>query len=212
MARATVLTMLLISLQSVLWAADYYVDGTSGNDKNTGTSWSAAPKNISTAYAMASDGDCIHVADGIYGRVSVNGQKKLTISSQHGRQSTFIDGKGVDRLGEFTGETFPILEGWLNKGHAVGITYLHGTPSSNNGDHVVTVWGVFKDLRYLPTDPRHYCAVVLSDSDDDKTGYASASDAPNRLKIWPVTWNDAESVYEIDDGFLVDCYSLAPHL
>ena len=112
--------------------------------------------------------------------------------------------------GEFTAETFHTIESRLNEGCAVGIKYLHGTPSSHEGNHVVTVWGLCKDPRYLPSDPRHYCAVIISDSDDDKRGYAAAEDAPNRVKVWPVTWNDVESVYEIDDGFLVDCCSLLP--
>ena len=112
--------------------------------------------------------------------------------------------------GEFTAETFCMIENQLNARCAVGIKYLRGTPSSNIGNHVVTVWGLCKDFRFLPTDPRHYCAVIISDSDDDKSGYATAEDAPNRVKVWPVIWNNAESVYEIDDGFLIDWCSLLP--
>lgn len=115
-----------------------------------------------------------------------------------------------EATGEFGSETFRLIEGWIRSGRAVGIKYLHGTPSVNEGNHVVTVWGLCKDFSYLSEDPRHYCAVIVSDSDDDKTGYARAEDAPNRVKWRPLLWNDAEGVYYFHDGFLVDCYSLAP--
>ena len=111
---------------------------------------------------------------------------------------------------KFDATTFSKIEEWLDRGCAVGIKYLHGTPVSNEGDHVVTVWGVCKDLRYLPADPRHYSAVIISDSDDDKHGYVTAKESPNRVKIWPVSWNETDKVYYIDDGFLVDVRSLAP--
>ena len=110
----------------------------------------------------------------------------------------------------FDATTFQKIEAWLDRGCAIGVMYLHGTPASNEGNHVVTVWGVCKDLRYLPADPRHYSAVIISDSDDDKHGHATAGEAPNRVKIWPVSWNETEKVYYIDDGFLVDVRSLAP--
>ena len=99
---------------------------------------------------------------------------------------------------------------WLKEGRAVGMKYLHGTPDNSDGNHVVTVWGLCKDARYLPSDPRYYSAVIISDSGDDKTGYAQAEDAPNRLKWRPLIWSDDEKVYYFHDGYLVDACSLKP--
>ena len=115
-----------------------------------------------------------------------------------------------DSTGCFDATTFPVIEGWLDAGCSVGIKYLHGTPAENEGNHVVTLWGLLKDFRYMPGDPRHYVAVIVSDSDDDKRGYTTAESAPNRVKIWSVRWDESDNVYYIDDGFLVNALCLAP--
>lgn len=62
----------------------------------------------------------------------------------------------------------------------------------------------------LPTDPRYYAGVIISDSDDDMRGYATAEEAPNRVKFLPVTWNEDEHVYCISDGYLVRAYIISP--
>ena len=110
----------------------------------------------------------------------------------------------------FGATTFSLIEQWLENRCAVCIKYLHGTPSANNGDHVVTVWGICKDHSFPPIDPRHFAAVIISDSDDDKHGYATAEEVPNRLKIWSVRWDEEDKVYYIGDGFLTDARALLP--
>jgi len=115
-----------------------------------------------------------------------------------------------ESTGCFDVTTFPIVESWIDEGCAVGVKYLHGKPAENKGDHVVTVWGILKDFRFLREDPRHYAAIIVSDSDDDKHGYAMAESAPNRVKVWPVWWDENDKVYCVDDGFLVDARCLAP--
>lgn len=114
------------------------------------------------------------------------------------------------KLAKFDLTTFLQIEEWLDRGCAVGIMYFHGTPAAHNGNHVVTLWGICKNNRYPASDPRHYVAVIISDSDDDKRGYAMAETAPNRLRIVPVSWNEKESVYNIANGYLVQAMSLAP--
>lgn len=115
-----------------------------------------------------------------------------------------------ESTGFFDMTTFHIIESWIDEGCAVGVKYLHGKPTGNEGDHVVTVWGILKDFRFLREDPRHYTAIIVSDSDDDKHGYTMAESAPNRVKVWPVRWDEEDKVYYVDDGFLVDARCLAP--
>jgi len=125
-----------------------------------------------------------------------------------------VTGESPDRYIEqydgFTLETFKKIESGVASGKGCGIYFLHGTPQASNGNHVVTLWGVCKDENYLTSDPRYYAGVIISDSDDDKTGYAMAEEAPNRLKFMPVTWNEDERVYYFADGYLVRAYIISP--
>ena len=114
------------------------------------------------------------------------------------------------RYDVFTPETFKQIELGIASGKGCGIYYLHGTPQTTEGNHVVTLWGVCKDEDFLPSDPRYYAGVIISDSDDDKTGYATAEEAPNRVKYMPVTWNEDERVYHIADGYLTRAYIVSP--
>ena len=113
-------------------------------------------------------------------------------------------------LRTFDEKAFPTIESWIARGCAVGLLYLHGTPAKHKGNHVVTLWGVCKDSRYPADDPRHYVAVIVSNSDDDKRGYAKAEEAPNRLTIFPVRWDERDKVYFIANGYLSRATSLAP--
>ena len=125
-----------------------------------------------------------------------------------------IPGESPDRYIEqyegFTLETFKKIESGITSGKGCGIYFLHGTPHASDGNHVVTLWGVCKDENYLPTDPRYYAGVIISDSDDDKTGYGTAEEAPNRVKFMSVTWDEDEHVYCISDGYLVRAYIISP--
>lgn len=105
---------------------------------------------------------------------------------------------------------FTRIERWLENGYAVGLLYLHGTPAKHRGNHVITLWGLCKDDRFPSSDPRHYAAVIVSDSDDDKRGYATAEAAPNRVRILPVTWDGQDGVYRIANGYLAKAIALAP--
>ena len=113
-------------------------------------------------------------------------------------------------LRKFDENAFPTIESWMDKGCAVGLLYLHGTPAMHKGNHVVTLWGICKDSRYPADDPRHYAAVIVSNSDDDKRGYAKAEEAPNRLTIFPVRWDERDKVYFIANGYFARAISLAP--
>lgn len=99
---------------------------------------------------------------------------------------------------------FQTIESLLQNHQAVCVLYNHGTPASHKGNHVLTVWGLLSDNRYPTSDPRHYTAMIVSDSDDDKWGYSQASDAPNRLKTVPLTWNATEQVFYCDDGYITE--------
>ena len=135
--------MLMLSVVSTVQATDYYVDGTRGNDSNNGTSWSAAKKTIKGAYNIASDGDNVHVADGIYGQISVNKQKRLTIKSENGNYSTFIDAGANGRcVGVFledwnTPDTSTVFEGF-----AIQNGYREGSGGGAYG-------GTFRNCRFI---------------------------------------------------------------
>lgn len=82
-------------------ATDYYVDAGKGSNSKTGKSWAEARQTIQSAYSLASDGDIIHVADGVYEKISVNGEKRVTIRSENGPEVTTIDGDGAARCASF---------------------------------------------------------------------------------------------------------------
>ena len=95
--RLALFLFLFMVCHSVSWSKDYYVDGENGANANSGTTWGTSKKTILSAYSVATDGDRIHVADGIYGKISVNGEKHVTIVSKNGAGSTFIDGESASR-------------------------------------------------------------------------------------------------------------------
>jgi len=57
---------LLLLLMPVGAYTRYYVDGTNGNDTNTGESWGAAKKTIAAAAALGTGWDTIMVKGGTY--------------------------------------------------------------------------------------------------------------------------------------------------
>ena len=60
-------------------ARDIFVDGSNGNDQNSGSAWSTAKKTIKSAYYAASDGDSVHVANGTYPGFYIDGNKSVLI-------------------------------------------------------------------------------------------------------------------------------------
>lgn len=95
-------------------AKTYYVNGTTGDDANTGLSTSLAKKTIQAAIAVAADGATIRVAAGTYDPIVTN-NRDLTIIGIEGKGSTLIDGKGASRcayLGTSTNECATVLSGF----------------------------------------------------------------------------------------------------
>ena len=91
--RALCTTGALMASALTLHATTYYVNGSSGEDGNPGTSSSSAKKTIQAAVSSASSGDTILVSAGQYsGDIVIN--KKLTIKGADGAKSTTITGTG----------------------------------------------------------------------------------------------------------------------
>ena len=64
--RTLALLCLLPLAASALQAAVFYVDGTNGDNANTGTTWAKAKKTIQGGVDVATDGDAVVVAPGTY--------------------------------------------------------------------------------------------------------------------------------------------------
>ena len=116
-------------------ATEYYVDGTNGDDANSGTGgWKNAKKTIQAAVDIAADGSTVLVADGTYdtggavtpgyalmNRVCVT--KPITIRSVNGAETTRIVGAGPvgpEALrGVYLGEN-AVLDGFtVTNGHTL---------------------------------------------------------------------------------------------
>lgn len=68
-----------------------YVDGTNGNNSNSGLSWNEAKATITSAITAAAAGDTIHVAPGSYDETVTVNKAKLTIVGHGGRGAVFIE-------------------------------------------------------------------------------------------------------------------------
>ena len=97
--------------------ARLFVDATSGNDTNDGTSWTRAKKTIQAAVDVSEELDTILVADGTYEPIKT-ANKKIAIRSVNGADKTFIDGGGTNRcayLGDATNQVNTMLSGFTLK-------------------------------------------------------------------------------------------------
>ena len=93
--RTLALLCLLPLTASALEAAVFYVDGTNGDNANTGTTWAKAKKTIQGGVDVATDGDAVIVAPGTYTgegnkAITFNG-KKLLLQSRDGADTTIIN-------------------------------------------------------------------------------------------------------------------------
>ena len=123
MMRAAYKVLSVLALMPfALCATNYYVDGVNGANSRSGTSWANAKETIAAAYSLAGNGDAIYVADGVYEKINVNGEKIVTIKSVNGASSTVIDGAGTSRCASFfyndwsTPYTDTIVDGFTLRG------------------------------------------------------------------------------------------------
>ena len=87
------LMMALVLMPMMALATTWYVNGSTGSDSNSGTSESAPKATIQAAVDMASAGDTILVAAGIYAPF-LSDNMMITIQSIEGAGNTIIDGGG----------------------------------------------------------------------------------------------------------------------
>ncbi len=65
--RMGILSLILLSISRV-YAAEWYVDAINGNDANAGTHWATARQTLVSAVSLASSGDTVWAANGVYNR------------------------------------------------------------------------------------------------------------------------------------------------
>lgn len=113
----------------------WYADASRPNDSGDGTSWATAKKTIQAAVNLATNGDTVVVADGVYnkgqtitpGGLSSNRvviTRPITVRSLNGADVTIIEGYGV-----FTNR-FAVRGVYMSSGVLDGFTLRHGVASS----------------------------------------------------------------------------------
>ncbi len=116
LTKKALVVMLLLVLPGYLMATTYYVDIDKADDTGDGLSWATAKKYLQSAYAMASSGDEIWVADGVYYPDEGTG---VTNNDQAAK---FDLKDGVKLYGGFVGtESRPMQRDW-----ATNLTILSG--------------------------------------------------------------------------------------
>ncbi len=116
---------------STQFNATWYVDATTGNATNSGTSMSDAFKEIQTAINKSSAGDTIIVNDGTYSPINTQ-NKLITIQSINGATKTIIDGGGSTRCASLWLEDTKWYE-WNTNVVLSGFTLRNGYASKRGG-------------------------------------------------------------------------------
>jgi hypothetical protein len=104
---STMTVLMLLAMASRVSARTIYVDGTNGNDSNSGLAQGAAKQSIGAGLSTAISGDEVVVLPGTYttSNLSFDG-KDLQLRSQGGAATTIIDCNGQGRAFVFNmGET-----------------------------------------------------------------------------------------------------------
>ncbi len=115
------LTALVLAVAPVLWASTWYTDGVNGNDSNNCQSPTTACKTIGHPISLASSGDAIRVADGVYTENLTVGINVRILGS--GATTTIIDGGGVGTVVIISSTTAHVtLSGLtIRNGHGTGL-------------------------------------------------------------------------------------------
>ncbi len=109
----------IVTVKFQAGAADFYVNGTSGDDANDGKSPARAMRTIQHAIDVSASNDTIRVASGTYGPIDVGGRVLTIIGT--GADATAIDGGGKNRCAILAEGT--TLRGFtLRNGYATGWT------------------------------------------------------------------------------------------
>ena len=119
------------------WTDTWYVDATTGNDANEGTSAEQPFKTIQCAIDKSVEGMTIIVADGTYAPIDT-GNKSITIQSVNGAATTIIDG------GYPAATNRCVVVGWnVSKTNTVirGFTIQNGCTSGTGGNNGAGVAG-----------------------------------------------------------------------
>lgn len=175
------LSAAVLSVSQVL-AATFYVDGTNGNDANSGATWAAAKKTIQAAVNIASNGDFISIAGGasapaVYNeRVLVN-EKTLTLTG--GKDNTSTTGTDESSFStiirpESNGATYTeaTLLSWSGFPSTTFEPVVYGQFSTNAFS--LNVYNLTIDANQKATGTRLYVGLAIKNGN----GTIGASDAP----------------------------------
>lgn len=98
MNGSCLLVLFLVSAPLAVRAATYYVDGSNGNNGNSGADWTHAKATIAAGIAVAANGDVVLVAAGRYEPAAeLLVSKAIAVQSARGAQVTTVDGAGLRR-------------------------------------------------------------------------------------------------------------------
>ncbi len=127
-----------------VFATDYYVDVTNGDDLNGGLSWGDAKASIGAALGLAGDGDGVHVAEGDYvenltleyGEDLWGGYPPGGGSRDPSAYSSVIDGGGIDTViiiaGDNTVDGFTVTGGVSSLGGGIYCVNASGAVINGN--------------------------------------------------------------------------------
>ena len=218
--------LMLLAMAAVAEAADatYHVDGTHGDDSNTGTSVSAPWKTIQKAFDSATPGSTVYILAGTYREgltlnVSGSAAQGFITFRNHGPDRVVLDATGITAspLINITDKRYVRIEGLeiVNYVHDHGIAISisggsdHVEIRQNKLSHIVIatdtrremvgsgtfVWNV--PIRVTGTDPVHPADRIVIDGNDlsdCKPGWGEALTVAANSTNW-----------EITDNRLVDC-------
>lgn len=87
----------------------------------------------------------------------------------------------ISRMADYLGRGYGVSAG-------IGF-YENSIPRSENrfGGHSLTVWGYTYDTALDPADPNYYTALILTDSDDGRTGTVTC----------PIEWSPTHNLYRL---------------
>lgn len=139
-----------------------------------------------------------------------------------GYYSSEITANNIDEYMSYENEiTVSVLTNAMEKlgaGYGVEISFsYYDSNNSRTGGHATTLWGFTYDTSLEVTDPNYYTGIIITDSDDDHYGsYDDPRDAPDTLKIIPITYDSSLSAYILSSAYSSNCridniFFLAPN-
>lgn len=108
----------------------------------------------------------------------------------------------------YGGELIGEMAGYLYDGYGVALAigwYRQNSPTNRSGGHSLTVWGYCYDTNLSPDDPNYYTNLIITNSDDSRTGTQTVD----------LEWNETYQMYRLSgysggNGWIEDFTCLKP--